>query len=67
MRVNHTCSISMGHITDASLISSRDVLWNHYGDRRVKVTRQDTLHCAGYSVGTGPEAAQVPREQCTGS
>jgi hypothetical protein len=41
MRVNHTRGISMGHITDASLISSRDVFWNHYGDRRVKVTRQD--------------------------
>jgi hypothetical protein len=31
----------MGHIADASLISSRDVFWNRYGDRRVKVTRQD--------------------------
>jgi hypothetical protein len=41
MQVNHTCGVSMGHITDASLISSRDVLWHHYGDRRVKVTRSD--------------------------
>jgi hypothetical protein len=31
----------MGHFADASLISSRDVLWNHYGGRRVKMTRQD--------------------------
>jgi hypothetical protein len=42
MRMNHTHGALMGHITDASLISSRDVLWNHYGDRRVKVTRQVT-------------------------
>jgi hypothetical protein len=31
----------MGHVVDASLILSRDVLWNHYGGRRVKMTRQD--------------------------
>jgi hypothetical protein len=31
----------MGHVADASLISSRDILWNHYGGRRVKMTRQD--------------------------
>jgi hypothetical protein len=42
MRINHTCGISMGHFADASLISSRDILWNHYGGRRVKMTRQDT-------------------------
>jgi hypothetical protein len=41
MRINHTCVISMGHFADASLISSRDVLWNHYGGRRVKMTRRD--------------------------
>jgi hypothetical protein len=40
--INHTRGVSMGHIADASLISSRDVLWNHYGGRRVKMTRQDT-------------------------
>jgi hypothetical protein len=42
MRINHTRGISMGHITDVSFISSCDVLWNHYGNRRVKVTRLDT-------------------------
>jgi hypothetical protein len=31
----------MGHVADAGLISSCDVLWNHYGGRRVKMTRQD--------------------------
>jgi hypothetical protein len=41
MRINHTCGVSMGHFADASLISSRDVLWNHYGGRIVKMTRQD--------------------------
>jgi hypothetical protein len=41
MRINHTHGISMGHIIDASFISSCDIFWNHYGDRRVKVTRQD--------------------------
>jgi hypothetical protein len=33
----------MGHIADASLISSHDVLWNHYGGQRVKMTRQDAV------------------------
>jgi hypothetical protein len=41
MRINHTCGISMGHVADASLVSSCDVLWNHYEGRRVKMTRQD--------------------------
>jgi hypothetical protein len=41
MRINHTYGVSMGHIADASLISSRDILWNHYGGQRVKMTRQD--------------------------
>jgi hypothetical protein len=41
MRINHAHGVSMGHITNASHISSRDILWNHYGDQRVKVTRQD--------------------------
>jgi hypothetical protein len=42
MRINHTRGVSIGHIADASLISSHDVFWNHYGRRRVKVTRRDT-------------------------
>jgi hypothetical protein len=42
MQINYTRGILMGHITDASFISPRDILWNHYGDQRVKVTRQDT-------------------------
>jgi hypothetical protein len=42
MRVNQTRGVSMGRITDVGLISPHDVLWNHYGDRRVQVTRQDT-------------------------
>jgi hypothetical protein len=74
MRINHTRGISMGHIADASLISSHDVLWNHFGGRRVKMTRQDATalrwplaHCAGRGVGSRPEAAEVPRGQCTGS
>jgi hypothetical protein len=41
MRINHTCGVSMGQFADASPISSRDVLWNHNGGRRVKMTRQD--------------------------
>jgi hypothetical protein len=41
MRINHTRGVSMGHIADASLISSCDVLRNHYGGQRVKMTRQD--------------------------
>jgi hypothetical protein len=42
MRINRTCGVSMGHFADASLIPSRDVFWNHYGGRTVKMTRQDT-------------------------
>jgi hypothetical protein len=39
MRIDHTCGISTGRFADANLVSSRDVLWNHYGGRIVKVTR----------------------------
>jgi hypothetical protein len=39
MRIDHTCGVSMGHFADASLISSRDIPWNHYGGRIVKMTR----------------------------
>jgi hypothetical protein len=42
MRINHTRGVSMGHIADASLIPSRDVLRNHYGGRRVKMTGRVT-------------------------
>jgi hypothetical protein len=42
MRINLTRGVSMGHSADASLILSHDVSWNHYGSRRVKVTRRDT-------------------------
>jgi hypothetical protein len=44
MRLNHTRGASMGLITDASLLSSPDISWNHYGDRRVEVTGQDAGH-----------------------
>jgi hypothetical protein len=39
MRIDHTCGVSMGRFADASLVSSRDVLWNHHWGRIVKVTR----------------------------
>jgi hypothetical protein len=42
MRVNQTRGVSMGRITDVGLVSPHDILWNHYEDRRVQVTRQDT-------------------------
>jgi hypothetical protein len=64
----------MGHIADASLVSSHDVLWNHFGGRSVKMTRQDAAalrwplaHCTGRGMGSRPEAAQVPRGERTGS
>jgi hypothetical protein len=63
MRINRARGVSMGHITDASHISSRDVVWNHYGDRRVKVTRQDAaalrwLRCRdGTRSGTSSKGA----------
>jgi hypothetical protein len=44
MRTNHTRGASMGHIADASLISSHDVYWNHYGGRRVKAMGQNASH-----------------------
>jgi hypothetical protein len=43
MQVNQTHGISMGRITDIGLVSPHDVLWNNYGDRRVQVTRRDTV------------------------
>jgi hypothetical protein len=42
MRINHTSGVSMGHFADASLVSSRDVHWNHYGGRIVKMRRLAT-------------------------
>jgi hypothetical protein len=42
MQLNHTRGASMGCITDASLIPSHDIYKNHYGGRRVKVTRLAT-------------------------
>jgi hypothetical protein len=42
LRVDQTRGVSMGRITDVSLVSPHDVLWNHYGDRRYQATRHDT-------------------------
>jgi hypothetical protein len=39
MRLNHMRGASMGHVTDASLATSCDIYGNHYGDRKVKMTR----------------------------
>jgi hypothetical protein len=32
MRVDQMCGVLMGRITDVSLVSAHDVLWNHCGD-----------------------------------
>jgi hypothetical protein len=42
MRLNHMRGASMRHVADASLATSRDIYGNHYGDRRVKMTRLAT-------------------------
>jgi hypothetical protein len=42
MRVDQTRSVLMGRITDVSLVSPHDVIWNHYRDQRVQATRHDT-------------------------
>jgi hypothetical protein len=39
MRIDHTYGVSMRHFADASLVSSRDILWNNYEGRIVKMTR----------------------------
>jgi hypothetical protein len=74
MRINLTRGVLMGHIADASLVSSHDVLWNHFRGQSIKMTRQDAAalrwplaHCAGRGVVSRPKVARVPRGQCTGS
>jgi hypothetical protein len=43
MRVNPMRGVSMGRITNVGPVLPHDVLQNHYGDRSVQATRQDTV------------------------
>jgi hypothetical protein len=61
MRVNYTCGVSMGcimthassrHMTSSGIITETE---------ESKGQDMTLLRCTGYSVGSGPEAAQVPR------
>jgi hypothetical protein len=67
MRINHTCGVSMGHFTDTSLISSRDIFWNRGGGRRVKMTRQDAGALRRPQHGIKTRSGKVPRGRRTGS
>jgi hypothetical protein len=67
MRVNHMRGVLMGHITDASLVPSRDVLRNHYEDGRVKVIRQDAAALRWLQRGTKTQSGTSSKGLRTGS
>jgi hypothetical protein len=66
MRVDQTRGISMGRITDVSLVSSHDVIWNHYGDRRVQAIRHDTPALRRPPRGIRAQSSTSSEGSCTG-